>query len=132
MVYIVDAKGKSVRNATITARQISHDFLFGYAFPSWDISKQQPNEDTRAKFEQHFLALFNYATTENTLKWPSLERVEEVTREKSLSLTVKNFLNKEFHWMPSENRLTMTLSLPGPNRYLTRWTHWQKLEKIYT
>ena len=76
VLRVLDAKGKPVKGAKVEVRQIGHDFLFGCAFPSWDISQKQPNPETWAKFEEHFLKLFNYATTENMLKWPSLEATE--------------------------------------------------------
>lgn len=75
-VKVVDAAGEPVAGARVRARQTSHDFLFGCAFPSWDISKKEPNPQDWAKFEKHFVKLFNYATTENMLKWRYLERTE--------------------------------------------------------
>jgi len=76
VVRVVDRHGKPVKGAKVEVRQVSHDFLFGCAFPSWDISKKQPDPETWAKFERYFLTLFNYTTTENMIKWHTLEREE--------------------------------------------------------
>jgi len=75
-ITVMDTKGRPVARAAVEIRQLSHDFLFGCAFPSWDLSRNQPGPEIWPRFERYFLSLFNYATTENMLKWPSLERVE--------------------------------------------------------
>lgn len=72
----VTRKGRPVAGARVDVKQTSHAFLFGCAFPNWDIAKLQPNPEDWQKFEAHFLNLFNYLTTENMLKWNFLEREE--------------------------------------------------------
>ena len=76
VIRVMNDRGEYLPDARVEAHQVSHDFLFGCAFPSWDISKGQPNPETLAKFEKHFLTLFNYTTPENMLKWKPMERVE--------------------------------------------------------
>lgn len=76
VVTVVDGSGKAVPDARVELDQKTHDFLFGCAFPSWNVQKQHPNPGDWAQFERYFLRLFNYATTENMLKWPSLEPIE--------------------------------------------------------
>lgn len=75
-IRVFDSASRRLEGVRVRAVQKSHDFLFGCAFPSWDIARQQPNPDDWQRFERHFLRLFNYATTENMLKWPSLERTQ--------------------------------------------------------
>lgn len=72
----VTRNGRPISGARVEVKQASHAFLFGCAFPNWDIAKSQPNPEDWQKFEAHFLSLFNYLTTENMIKWNFLERKE--------------------------------------------------------
>jgi endo-1,4-beta-xylanase len=76
-VYVTRPDGTPVPGATVRARQKSHAFLFGCAFPSWDVTKAMPTPADWEQFQRHFLRLFNYATTENMLKWPHTERLKD-------------------------------------------------------
>jgi GH35 family endo-1,4-beta-xylanase len=77
IVQVLDENRKPLNGAIVEVCQVSHDFLFGCAFPNWNIpefSKKHP--DVWANFERYFTSLFNYATTENMIKWNSLEPEE--------------------------------------------------------
>ncbi len=75
-VYVTRRDGTPVPGAAVRVRQTSHAFLFGCAFPSWDVTKM-PGTEHWEKFERHFLRLFNYTTTENMLKWPHTEPAKD-------------------------------------------------------
>lgn len=76
-VYVTRRDGTPVQGAVVRARQTSHAFLFGCAFPSWDVTKGMPTPQDWEQFQRYFLRLFNYATTENMLKWPHTERLKD-------------------------------------------------------
>ncbi len=68
-VRVVDADGAPVAGAKVVVRQVSHDFLFGCAFPNFSAIKRRLGEEGWSKFQRYFTALFNYATSENMFKW---------------------------------------------------------------
>jgi GH35 family endo-1,4-beta-xylanase len=76
-VYVTRRDGTPVQGAIVRARQTSHAFLFGCAFPSWDVTKAMPTPQDWEQFQRYFLRLFNYATTENMLKWSHTERLKD-------------------------------------------------------
>lgn len=76
-VYVTRRDGSPVQGAIVRARQTSHAFLFGCAFPSWDVTKAMPTPQDWEQFQRYFLRLFNYATTENMLKWSHTERLKD-------------------------------------------------------
>ncbi len=76
-VYVTRRNGTPVHGAFVRARQTSHAFLFGCAFPSWDVTKAMPTPQDWEQFQRYFLRLFNYATTENMLKWSHAERLKD-------------------------------------------------------
>jgi GH35 family endo-1,4-beta-xylanase len=76
-VYVTRRDGTPVQEAIVRARQTSHAFLFGCAFPSWDVTKAMPTPQDWEQFQRYFLRLFNYATTENMLKWSHTERLKD-------------------------------------------------------
>ncbi len=58
-IEIVDGSGKPLGGATITARQVGHDFLFGCnAF----VLGQLDTPELNRKYEQGFTGIFNFAT----------------------------------------------------------------------
>ena len=71
-VVTVTRNGRPVRDAQVEARHVRHEFLFGCALPNADGVARWPDE-TRQRFDELFLRLFNYATTENACKWTSVE-----------------------------------------------------------
>ncbi len=71
-VVTVTRDGRPLPGVDVQVRQVSHEFLFGCAVPNFDGVARWP-EDTRRRFEELYLRLFNYATTENACKWTGVE-----------------------------------------------------------
>ena len=75
---VVDAAGKPLPGATVQLLQRSHAFRFGCAVQHMVVRKDQPPE-LREKLDAYRLKwqkLFNFATTENAIKWPQFEPEE--------------------------------------------------------
>lgn len=79
-VEVVDAGGRKIAGAAVSVRQVSHDFLFGCAFPAWTGVPKHLGEDGWENWNKYFTRIFNYATSENALKWGPLEREEGTYR----------------------------------------------------
>jgi endo-1,4-beta-xylanase len=75
-ITVVDAKGRGVAGARVSVRQISHDFLFGCAFPMWTEPPKRLGDEGWANWNRYFTRIFNYATSENALKWGPMEPEE--------------------------------------------------------
>lgn len=75
-IEVVDADGRRVAGASVSVKQVSHDFLFGCAFPMWKEPPERLGEQGWRNWNRHFTRLFNYATSENSLKWPPIEPEE--------------------------------------------------------
>jgi len=75
-VVVVDRSGAPVSDARVTIRQVSHDFLFGCAFPAWAEVPGNLGSEGWANWNKYFTRLFNYTTSENALKWTPLEPEE--------------------------------------------------------
>ncbi len=75
---VVDAAGKPLPGATVQLLQRTHAFRFGCAVQHMVMRKDQPRE-LRAKLDLYrakWQRLFNFATTENAIKWPQFEPEE--------------------------------------------------------
>ncbi|HLN20595.1 MAG TPA: endo-1,4-beta-xylanase [Bacteroidales bacterium] len=66
-ITILAKKGDNIK-----VEQLRHEFWFGAAIPN-NFDGSMPANDLK-QFRQKFLELFNYAVTENALKWQSMER----------------------------------------------------------
>ncbi len=75
-IKVVDARGHRIVGAKVSVRQTSHDFLFGCAFPMWSEPPKQLGEKGWENWNRYFTRLFNYTTTENSLKWGPMEPQE--------------------------------------------------------
>jgi len=76
VVQVLDDLGRPLEGAEVRVWHIRHSFLFGCAFPTWEPFRRRISADDWSRFQEHFLRLFNYSTTENMLKWPSTEPAE--------------------------------------------------------
>lgn len=72
-IRVIDKSGKQMVGAKVEIEQTSHDFLFGCAFPAWSSIPANMEEDGWANWTKYFTRLFNYTTSENSLKWKPLE-----------------------------------------------------------
>lgn len=72
-ISVLDARGNKVTAASVSVRQTGHDFLFGCAFPAWSEVPPTMGEEGWVNWTKHFTRLFNYTTSENSLKWKPLE-----------------------------------------------------------
>ncbi|MFP4500781.1 MAG: endo-1,4-beta-xylanase [Candidatus Hydrogenedentota bacterium] len=70
-VYVVDAEGNPVPNASVTVEQDSHEFLFGASFAGYETFFDTTKN---AKYEELFSDVFNYATL--PLFWGLIEPTE--------------------------------------------------------
>lgn len=129
VVKVLNAEGKPLSGAVVQVRQVSHDFLFGCAFPNWyipEFSKKRP--EVWSNFERYFVSLFNYATTENMIKWTSLEREEGKPDYKMVDAFVE--------WCQSHNIrikghcLVWGLDRLGYPEWLARYAPEQVSEKV--
>lgn len=79
-IEVVDAKNRKVVGAKVSVKQKSHDFLFGCAFPLWHEPPKRLGKDGWDNWNRYFTRLFNYTTSENSLKWGPIEPQEGVFR----------------------------------------------------
>lgn len=79
-IEVVDAKNRKVVGAKVSVKQTSHDFLFGCAFPLWHEPPKRLGKDGWDNWNRYFTRLFNYTTSENSLKWGPIEPQEGVFR----------------------------------------------------
>ena len=79
---------KAKPKATITVRQLSHEFWFGAAIAN-GLGSGNMNPDDLSQYKTYFLKNFNSAVTENALKWANMER----EKGKVNHLTVEGILN---------------------------------------
>ncbi len=68
VIEVVDASGKHVKDATVNAKLIELDFMFGTAVGANMICKDNPNQEI---YQRNLKELFNSAVIDNGLKWPS-------------------------------------------------------------
>lgn len=73
VIKVTNGSGRPVVGAKLKVSQISSDFLFGCAFPAWKEPPQKMGPGGWKKWNEYFTRLFNYATSENSLKWQPLE-----------------------------------------------------------
>lgn len=73
-IEVVNSSGRPVAGANVYVEQTSSDFLFGCAFPAWPAPPPKLGEEGWNRWNRYFTRLFNYATTENSLKWGFSER----------------------------------------------------------
>lgn len=76
-IRVLDKNGKEVVGATVAVKQTSHDFLFGCSFPAWSTVPESMGKEGWANWTKYFTQLFNYTTSENSLKWKPLEPVKD-------------------------------------------------------
>jgi len=89
VIEVVRESGPKVAGAQVEVRQISSDFLFGCAFPMWSAPPERLGKQGWESWNRCFTTLFNYATTENSAKWPCLEPQQGVYRWESLDFIAK-------------------------------------------
>jgi GH35 family endo-1,4-beta-xylanase len=75
-VVVKDKSGKPVRGADVSVRMRKHAFLFGTAVSGPALTGGRMNPENLAKYKQQIVELFNFAVTENDLKWPQWSVVE--------------------------------------------------------
>jgi endo-1,4-beta-xylanase len=64
---------KAKPGAMVTIEQVAHEFWFGCAIPN-SFADGSMSENDKKQFEEKFLANFNSAVTENSVKWGNMER----------------------------------------------------------
>ncbi len=79
-IEVVNSNNRKVVGAKVSVKQISHDFLFGCAFPSWQEPPKSLGKEGWDNWNRYFTRLFNYTTTENSLKWGPIEPQEGIFR----------------------------------------------------
>jgi endo-1,4-beta-xylanase len=75
-IEIVSSSGAKVAGAKVSVKQTSSDFLFGCAFPMWTEPPARLGDAGWRDWNDYFTHIFNYATTENSIKWGPMEPVE--------------------------------------------------------
>lgn len=82
-IEVISKGGKPVSGVSVKVTQTTSDFLFGCAFPQWTAPPQYLGKDGWDNWNRYFTRLFNYATTENSLKWGPLEPEEGIYKWES-------------------------------------------------
>lgn len=82
-IEVVSKAGRRITGAKVSVRQTSSDFLFGCAFPMWTAPPDKLGKEGWENWNRHFTRLFNFATTENSIKWDPMEHVEGVCKWES-------------------------------------------------
>jgi GH35 family endo-1,4-beta-xylanase len=67
VIQVVDSKGKPVKGASVSARLIDHEFMFGTAVTAKLLCEETPQSEI---YRKNLKELFNTATIDNGLKWP--------------------------------------------------------------
>jgi len=88
---------KGEPGATVTVKQLNHEFWFGCAISSNVFSENSRMSDSDIKtYKEKFLENFNSAVTENAVKWGSMERtrgeIDYKTADNILDWTEENNL----------------------------------------
>ncbi|MFH0908243.1 MAG: endo-1,4-beta-xylanase [bacterium] len=78
-VSVVDAAGNPVKGATVSVRQVRHEFQFGAALASRMFSADASEGETQ-RYLAEVKRLFNCAVPENAMKWPDMQPAEKELR----------------------------------------------------
>lgn len=89
VIEVVGKNGAKVAGATVSVKQTSSDFLFGCAFPMWSEPPKRLGPRGWEKWNSYFTRVFNYATTENSIKWGPMEPEEGKVRWESADFIAK-------------------------------------------
>jgi len=82
LIRVTDERGRPQPGAKVEVVQVRHAFPFGSAIA---LLPDRPDDDT---YRAVFVELFNYATTENILKWVPMESVEGHIRYEPVDATL--------------------------------------------
>lgn len=112
-VHVVTAAGQPIGNASVTVKQVRHEFLFGCNI--FAHGKLEPPEDERA-YRERFAALLNYATL--PFYWrgyePERDEPEHADRQRVARWCLENAITPKGHplvwnhpagvprWLPSD------------------------------
>jgi endo-1,4-beta-xylanase len=83
-ILVKDKANKPVRSAEVLVRMRKHAFLFGTAVNATALSGQRLSAENLARYKQEIVQLFNFAVTENEMKWP--QWANEASRPSTLAV----------------------------------------------
>lgn len=89
VIEVVSKSGAKVAGAKVDVKQTSSDFLWGCAFPMWSEPLARLGDAGWRNWNNYFTRVFNFATTENSVKWPYMEPEEGKYRWESTDFIAK-------------------------------------------
>ena len=89
VIEVVSKSGAKVAGAKVGVKQTGSDFLFGCAFPMWSEPPKRLGAQGWENWNRCFGRLFNFATTENSIKWGPIEPEEGNIRWESADFIAK-------------------------------------------
>jgi GH35 family endo-1,4-beta-xylanase len=106
-VYVTDAIGNPIPNATIHAALRKHSFGFGSCVDADLLLGDSPDAE---RYRKTFLSLFNRAVFENEMKWqatwngvpPNVDEALKWLRDRNIPVRGHNLVWPSWKWLPKE------------------------------
>lgn len=76
IIDVTSNTGARMPGAKVSVKQTSSDFLWGCAVPMWTVPPTRLGDAGWQDWNAYFTHIFNFATTENSIKWGVMEPVE--------------------------------------------------------